>query len=100
MAYVTQFAKTWGDETWKKNLAVVANLKPSAEELNVTLAQLALAWALKNPNVSSLITGASKPEQVFENVRAVEVTHKLTPEILERIEKAAETAPAAEPLRY
>jgi aryl-alcohol dehydrogenase-like predicted oxidoreductase len=100
MAFVTQMAKTWGDETWKKNLAVVAKLKPIAEELNVTLAQLALAWALKNPNVSSLITGASRPEQVFENVRAVEVVHRLTPEILERIEKAAETAPDAEPLRY
>ena len=64
------------------------------------MAQLALAWALKNPNVSSLITGASKPEQIFENIRAIEVVHKLTPEIMKRIEDAAQTAPKREPLRY
>lgn len=98
-AYVSDAAKKWGDETWQKSLAIVANLKPIAEELGVTLAQLALAWALKNPNVSSLITGASRPEQVYENVKAVEVSKRLTPEILEKIEQAAQTAPNAEPLR-
>jgi len=100
LAYVTNFAKTWGNETWNQNLAVVAKLKPIAEELNVTLAQLALAWALKNPNVSSLITGASRPEQVYENVKAVEVVKRLTPEIIERIEAAAGNKPSEDPLRH
>jgi len=61
---------------------------------------LALAWALKNPNVSSLITGASRPEQVFENVKALAVVDKLTPEILAKIEEAAQNAPEAQPLRF
>ncbi|KAL1961899.1 hypothetical protein VTN77DRAFT_932 [Rasamsonia byssochlamydoides] len=98
--FTTNFAKTFGDETWQKNLAIVARLKPIAEELQATLAQLALAWALKNPNVSSLITGASRPEQIYENVRALEVAKKLTPEILERIEEVLQNKPKAEPLRF
>lgn len=98
--FITNFAKTFGNETWQRDLAVVANLKPIAEELNATLAQLALAWALKNPNVSSLITGASRPEQIYENVKALEVAKRLTPEILERIEQVAQTAPKQEPLRF
>jgi aryl-alcohol dehydrogenase-like predicted oxidoreductase len=46
-----------------------------------------------------LITGASRPEQVYENVKAVEVAKRLTPEIMDRIEQAAQTAPDEEPLR-
>jgi voltage-dependent potassium channel beta subunit len=61
-------------------------LKPIAEELDCTLAQLAIAWCLKNPNVSSVITGASKPEQVVENMKAAEVAPKLTAGMMERIE--------------
>jgi len=61
-------------------------LEPIAEELDCTLAQLAIAWCLKNPNVSSVITGASKPEQVVENMKAVDVAPKLTAGIKERID--------------
>jgi aryl-alcohol dehydrogenase-like predicted oxidoreductase len=98
--FITSFAKTYGDDSWQKNLAVVDRLKPIAQELNVSLAQLALAWALKNPNVSSLITGASRAEQVLENVRALDAVKKITPEVLKRIEEAAQTEPTQEPLRY
>ncbi|KAL2220344.1 NADP-dependent oxidoreductase domain-containing protein [Thermoascus aurantiacus ATCC 26904] len=87
-------------ESWKRQLAQVEALRPIAEELGATLAQLALAWALKNPNVSTLITGASRPEQVTENVRALEFVDKLTPEIMEKIEKAVETKPEQEPTRF
>lgn len=52
----------------------VQSLKPIAESLDLTMAQLALAWVLQNPNVSSAIVGASKPEQLAENVKAVGVT--------------------------
>jgi voltage-dependent potassium channel beta subunit len=61
-------------------------LKPIAEELGCTLAQLALAWCLRNPHVSSVITGASRPEQVTENMKALALLPKLTDEIAERIE--------------
>jgi voltage-dependent potassium channel beta subunit len=64
----------------------VAQLRPIAKELGCTLAQLALAWCLKNPNVSSVITGASNPEQVAENMRALEVAPKLNLETMGRID--------------
>jgi aryl-alcohol dehydrogenase-like predicted oxidoreductase len=65
---------------------VIKNLLPIASEVDATLAQLALAWALKNPHVSSVITGASRPEQVVENMKASDIAEKLTPDIMERIE--------------
>jgi voltage-dependent potassium channel beta subunit len=72
--------------TDKDRLDMVAALEPIASELGCTLPQLSLAWCLKNPYVSTVITGASRVEQVHENMRATEVTPKLTPEILERID--------------
>ena len=66
----------------------VKKLQPIADELGGTLAQLSLAWCAHNPNVSSVITGASRPEQVKENMKAMDILPKLTPEIVERIEKA------------
>ena len=64
----------------------VKRLQPIADELGGTLAQLGLAWCLTNPNVSTVITGASRAEQVTENMKALDIAPKLTPEILERIE--------------
>ncbi len=72
--------------TDKSKNAAVASLETVARELDCTLAQLALAWCLKNPNVSSVITGASRASQVEENLRAVDVAPKLTPEVMKRIE--------------
>jgi aryl-alcohol dehydrogenase-like predicted oxidoreductase len=72
--------------TDQQKLARVQALEPIAKELGCTLSQLALAWCLKNPFVSTVITGASRVEQVHENMQAAEVAPKLTPEILERIE--------------
>jgi voltage-dependent potassium channel beta subunit len=71
--------------TDKEKLTKVRALEPIAQELGCTLSQLALAWCLKNPYVSTVITGASRVEQVHENMKAAEVAPKLTPEILERI---------------
>lgn len=70
-----------------EKLAKVAALEPLAKELDCTLSQLALAWCLKNPFVSTVITGASRVEQVHENLKAGEVAPKLTSEILERIDQ-------------
>jgi len=72
--------------TDKEKLEKVQALEPIATELGCTLSQLALAWCLKNPYVSTVITGASRVEQVHENMKASEVAPKITPEILERID--------------
>jgi aryl-alcohol dehydrogenase-like predicted oxidoreductase len=69
-----------------KNAKVQA-LEPIAKELGCTLSQLSLAWCLKNPFVSTVITGASRLEQLHENMMAGGIAPKLTPEILERIDK-------------
>ena len=64
----------------------IRSLGPVADELGCTMAQLALAWCLKNPNVSTVITGASGPEQVAENMKAVDVVGRLSDVVMERIE--------------
>jgi aryl-alcohol dehydrogenase-like predicted oxidoreductase len=72
--------------TDQEKLAKVQALGALAKELDCKLSQLALAWCLKNPFVSTVITGASRMEQVHENMQASEIVPKLTPEILERID--------------
>ncbi len=64
-----------------KQLQVVAG------DIGATVAQMALAWCLKNPHVSTVITGASRVEQVRENMQAIDVLPKLTPEVMARIEE-------------
>ena len=66
----------------------VRRLAPIAADLSCTLAQLAIAWCLANPNVSTVITGASRPAQVVENMRALDVVPKLDREALARIDAA------------
>lgn len=66
----------------------VRNLVPIAKELDCSMAQLALAWCAANPNVSSVITGASRASQVTENMAAIDVVQLLTSEVLDRIEHA------------
>jgi len=63
-------------------------LAPIAAGLGVTMAQLALAWCLKNPHVSTVITGASRAEQVQENLKALDVVDALTPDVMAEIERA------------
>ncbi|WP_033295556.1 aldo/keto reductase family protein [Amycolatopsis jejuensis] len=67
-------------------LTAVAKLEPLAKEAGLSMAQLAVAWVLQNPNVASAIIGASRPEQVHENVKAAGV--KLEPELLKAIDDA------------
>jgi len=71
-------------------LAAVARLKPIAAELGLTMAQMALAWVLRRPEVASAIIGASRPEQIADNVRAVGI--QLTPETLQLIDKELKDA--------
>jgi len=69
-------------------LAAVEKLRPIAGDLGCTISQLALAWCLKNPNVSTVITGASRVSQVHENMKALDVVPKLTTEVVKAIEAA------------
>jgi len=71
----------------------VRQLIAVAKELDANVAQLALAWLLRLPEVSSVITGASRVSQVHENLKAIELKDKLIPEVLERIEVILENDP-------
>jgi len=83
-------------EKGKRTLERVRALAPVAKELECTQAQLALAWCVRNPNVSTVITGASRPEQVNENMKALDVAERLTPAVMERIEGILENRPDPE----
>ncbi len=72
--------------TDQEALARVKALGDFASEIGVSLPHLAVAWCLKNPNVSSAITGSSRVEQVKDNMKAIEALPKLTPEAMQRIE--------------
>jgi aryl-alcohol dehydrogenase-like predicted oxidoreductase len=79
-----------------QNIEKVKKLHPIAKELDCTPAQLSLAWCLKNPNVSTTITGATRPEQVVENMKAPEFVSKLTSDVMERIEAILGNKPQLE----
>ncbi|HET6462461.1 MAG TPA: aldo/keto reductase [Candidatus Krumholzibacteria bacterium] len=74
-------------------VAVVKKLKPIADALGCTRAQLALAWCLKNPHVNSAITGATHPEQMKDNLGALDVLPKLTDNVMREIESLLKSAP-------
>jgi voltage-dependent potassium channel beta subunit len=80
-------------EEAQQNIEKVKKMMPIAEELECTMAQLALAWCLKNPNVSTVITGASKPEQVKENMKALEVAERLSADVMEQIDLILDNKP-------
>jgi voltage-dependent potassium channel beta subunit len=83
-------------EEARNQLQKVEQLIPIAAEMDASMAQMAIAWCLKNPNVSTVITGASRAGQVRENLKALEVAQKLTPEVMERIEAVLENKPEPE----
>ncbi|MEO6883145.1 MAG: aldo/keto reductase [Bacteroidia bacterium] len=77
--------KTVGEEA-KEKIKTVANLAKIADKVGTNMPRLALAWCLKNPNVSTVITGASKVEQVIDNMKALDVVPLLTQEIMDEID--------------
>ncbi len=81
-------------EAGQRKLEVARGLSEIAAELGCTPAQLAIAWCLKNPHVSTVITGASRPEQVTENMQALPVAEKLDQALLDRIDALAGNRPA------
>jgi voltage-dependent potassium channel beta subunit len=84
-------------ENAAENIAKIKQLGELADDLGCTQAQLALAWCLLNPHVSTVITGASRPEQVHENMEAIEIVPKLTADVVEEIEGILDNRPSALP---
>lgn len=78
----------------QRRIQTVRNLQPIADELGCSLAQLALAWCAKNPNVSTVITGATKPNQVEQNMKALDVLNQLTGDVMDEIESVLGNKPA------
>jgi aryl-alcohol dehydrogenase-like predicted oxidoreductase len=83
-------------EVTQDKIEIVRQLEPVAKDLGCSMAQLALAWCLTNPNVSTVITGATRAEQVRENMKSLDVVPKLTPQVMERIEAVLANKPVLE----
>lgn len=88
--------ESFESEAAQQNLKKVQRLMPLATALGCTMPQLALAWCLKNPDVSTVITGASRVEQVRENMLALDAVPLLTPDVMEQIEGILENKPEPE----
>jgi voltage-dependent potassium channel beta subunit len=85
-------------EEWQERLEKVRTLTTMAEEMGTNMARLAIAWCLKNPNVSTVITGASRVEQVHDNLQALEVVDMLTDDVMADIEEVLGNKP--EPMEF
>lgn len=81
-------------EMGQQQIAKVRRLVPIAEGLGVTMSQLAIAWCLRNPRVSTVILGASRVEQVHDNLRALELLSQLTDDVMTTIDEVLANKPA------
>ena len=79
-----------------EKISKVKALQAVALDLGYSAAQLAIAWCLKNPNVSTVITGASRVSQVHENMKALDVVEKLTSEVIGKIEDILQNKPGSD----
>jgi len=71
----------------------VKSLTDLSKQLGVSTASLSIAWCIKNPHVTTAILGATKKEQLLDNLKSIEVMEKLTPDVLEKIENIMQTKP-------
>jgi len=81
----------------ENNRKIVGNLVEFAKEIGVSMPQFGVAWCLKNPNVSTVILGATKTEQLEETLKSTEILHKLTPDVMEHIETILQNKPQHPP---
>lgn len=95
--YINQARSNLETEEGKSKIQRVRRLAPIAEKLGCTQAQLALAWCLRNPHVSSVITGASRPQQIQENIKALTVYKSLTDDLMKEIDEILGNAPQPVP---
>ncbi len=88
----------WLKERWMQDdkLKKVKKLSDLANKLEVSLASLAIAWTIKNPNVTTAILGATKKEQLHENLKALETLPRLTDDLMQKIEKILQNKPFLE----
>ncbi len=89
--------KRFTDKEAQEQIQKVIKLSKVAKELSCTTAQLALAWCLLNPHVSTVITGASRSSQVEENMKALEIVDQLTADVVETIEGILDNKPESPP---
>lgn len=85
--------KMFESEEGQERISKVRDLSVIAEELGTNMATLALAWCLKNPNVSTVILGASRLSQLEENLKTVDIVDQLTDDVIERIEEVLDNKP-------
>lgn len=85
----------WLRDRWvtEDKLKKVKKLAALADKIDVSTAALSIAWCIKNPNVSTAILGATKKQQLTENLKSLDVVKKLTPELMEKIEEIMKTKP-------
>jgi aryl-alcohol dehydrogenase-like predicted oxidoreductase len=85
----------WLKDRWmvEDKLSKVKKLGELASELNTPLATLSIAWCISNPNVTTAILGATKKEQLLENLKALDILPKLSPELMQRIEDIMQSKP-------
>ena len=85
----------WLRDRWvtEDKLKKVKKLATLADKIDVSTAALSIAWCIKNPNVSTAILGATKKQQLTENLKSLDVVKKLTPELMEKIEDIMKTKP-------
>ncbi|MER3499349.1 MAG: aldo/keto reductase [Chitinophagaceae bacterium] len=85
----------WLKDRWvvEEKIKKTKNLAALSAELNVSLPAMAIAWCIKNPNVTTAILGATKKEQLIENLKALEVAPLLTDEVMNRIDEIVQTKP-------
>ena len=83
----------------QQQIEKIKELGKLASEMGTNTARLALAWCLSNPNVSSVITGASRVEQVLDNMQAIDLLPQITGDVLQRIEAILENKPAPRPFQ-
>ncbi len=86
-------------EKGKRRIAQIRELQGIADGLGISLTNLAIAWCLRNPRVSTVILGASRLSQLQDNLKAIDAVEKLTPEVMEAIEGVVQNKPEA-PRRY
>ena len=85
----------WLKDQWVLDDKVkkVKKLAELAAKLGVSTASLSIAWCIKNPNVTTAILGATRKEQLLENLKAIDAMEKLTPELMQRIDEIVQTKP-------
>lgn len=86
---------TGDNDNAKANIEKTIKLTALAADLGISMTHLALAWCLKNPNVSTVITGASKVTHLLDNLKAIDAVEKLSPEVMAKIEGILQNKPQA-----